>query len=90
VVQIYFRHVDSPVPQPRLQLCGFQRIHLEAGESRSVAIAVPAQRFRSWDASRKSYGVEPGGYELLIGAASDDIRQTLPIKIAEGSDHRML
>jgi len=86
VVQIYFRHIDSAVPQPRLQLCAFQRIHLEAGESRAVAITVPAQRLRSWETARKTYVVEKGGYELLVGAGSDDIRQTLPIKIAGGPD----
>ena len=29
---------------------------------------------RYWDSTRNGYIVEPGDYELLIGAASDDIR----------------
>jgi len=29
----------------------------------------------------KHYVVEPGDYELLIGAASDDLRLRVPLKI---------
>lgn len=81
VVQAYFQHVRSVVPQPRLALCRFQRIHLKKGESADVIMDIPAERFRYWDTSRKEYTVEPGKYELLIGAASDDIRLKVPLVI---------
>ncbi len=32
VAQVYFRHVNSAVPQPKLALCGFARIHLAQGQ----------------------------------------------------------
>jgi len=82
VAQVYFRHVNSAVPQPRLALCGFSRVHLKHGESSQVAIEVPAQRLRYWDTQKKMYAVESGDYEFLIGAASDDIRLKLPMTIA--------
>ena len=81
VAQVYFRHVNSAVPQPRLALCGFARVHLDRGESRKVTIEVPSERLRYWDTQKKQYVVEPGAYELLIGAASDDIRLKLPMTI---------
>ena len=81
VAQVYYRHVNSAVAQSRLALCGFARVHLSRGESGNVAIAVPAQRLRYWDTQKKQYVVEPGDYELLIGAASDDLRIHLPLKI---------
>ncbi len=84
VAQVYFRHVDSSVPQPRLELCGFLRVHLARGESRRVTVDVPAQRLRYWDTEQKHYVVAPGKYEFLVGAASDDIRLTLPMTIASG------
>jgi beta-glucosidase len=86
VVEVYFRHVNSAVPQPKLTLCAFARVHLKTGQLARVAVSVPAERFRSWDPSRKQYTVEPGGYELLVGAASDDIRLRAPFKIGGGSD----
>jgi beta-glucosidase len=81
VAQVYFRHLNSAVPQPKLALCGFTRVHLKHGESSKVTVEVPAERLRYWDTEKKQYVVEPGNYEFLIGAASDDIRLRLPMTI---------
>jgi len=81
VAQLYYRHVDSKVEQPKLALCGFSRVHLKRGGSKQVTIEVPTERLRYWDVEKKQYVVEPGKYEFLIGAASDDIRIRLPITI---------
>jgi beta-glucosidase len=81
VAQVYFRHVNSNVPQPKLALCGFTRVHLQRAESTKVTVEVPAERLRYWDTDKKNYVVEPGKYEFLIGAASDDIRLKLPLAI---------
>jgi beta-glucosidase len=81
VAQVYFRHVKSPVPQPRLALCGFTRVHLGRGRAEQVTVEIPAERFRYWDTVTKQYVVEPGKYQILIGGASDDIRLKLKFKI---------
>jgi beta-glucosidase len=81
VAQVYFRHVNSAVPQPKFALCGFARMHLKRRESRKVTIEVPTERLRYWDTQKKQYVVEPGDYEFLIGATSEDIRIKLPMKI---------
>lgn len=81
VAQIYFRHVKSAVPQPRLALCGFTRIHLAKGDTIHLTMDIPAERFRYWDTATKQYVVEPGKYQLLIGGASDDIRLKAPFQI---------
>jgi beta-glucosidase len=82
VAQIYFRPVNSSVPQPRLALCGFTRVNLKSGKSAKVSIEIPTSRLRYWDSLKKQYVVEPGDYEFLIGAASDDIRLRLPATIS--------
>jgi beta-glucosidase len=81
VAQVYFRHVNSALPQPKLALCGFTRIHLLKNQTARVALEIPAERFRYWGVNEKQYLVEPGDYELLVGAASDDIRLRAPLKI---------
>jgi len=81
VVQAYFRHVRPAVPQAKLALCGFERVHLPHGKVANVTMEIPAQRFRYWDTAKKQYTVEPGNYELLLGAASDDLRVRLPLKV---------
>ncbi len=81
VVQVYFRHVNSAVPQPKQALCGFTRVHLDKGKDAKVTLNIPAERLRYWDTSKKQYVVEAGKYELLIGGASDDIRLKVPLEI---------
>ncbi len=81
VAQIYFRHVRSSVPQAKQALCGFTRVHLNRGETAKVTVDVPANQLRFWDTQKKQYIVEPGEYELLIGAASDDIRRKVALNV---------
>ena len=81
VAQVYFRHVHSSVPQPKLALCGFQRVSLKRGESKTVTIEVAAERLSYWDTDRKRYVVESGDYEFLVGDASDEISLKLPMTI---------
>jgi beta-glucosidase len=81
VVQVYFRHVKSAVPQARQALCGFRRVTVPRSQSAPLEIEIPIAQFRYWDEVKKQYTVEPGKYELLVAAASDDIRAKLPLKV---------
>ncbi len=74
VVQVYVRH-GTPA------LCGFQRVHVPTRKTIEVTMEIPVQRFRRWDTTQKRYVVAPGHYELLLAAASDDIRARLPLKV---------
>ncbi len=82
VAQVYFRHVNSVVPQPREALCAFGRVRVPVGKSVRVTLDVPVERLRYWDSARQDYTVETGDYELLIGGASDDIRQSAPFRVS--------
>ena len=81
VVQIYFHAMNSRESQLKLALCGFARVLLASAQETTVTMNVPVERLRHWDVAAKKYVVSPGDYELLIGAASDDIRLRLPVKI---------
>jgi beta-glucosidase len=81
VAQVYFRHINSAVSQPKLALCGFTRLHLKQSDKTIVTLEIPTKRFRYWDGKNKQYTLEAGDYELLIGGASDDIRCRVPFKI---------
>lgn len=81
VAQVYFRHLHSPKPQAKLALCGFKRVHIPRGDEARVTLDVPAQQFRRWDTGKRQYVVDTGKYQLLIGAASDDIRLKMRVNI---------
>ncbi len=82
VAQVYFRHLNSAVPQPVEALCAFGRVSIPSGKSAKVSLDIPVERLRYWDTKKEDYTVEAGNYELMIGAASDDIRQRVPFSVA--------
>jgi hypothetical protein len=81
VAQVYFRRATPGLFRGRLALCGFSRVLVPGSGTKTVSIQIPMERFRCWSIARKQYVVEPGDYELLLGAASDDIRLRLPLRI---------
>ncbi|BDZ42419.1 beta-glucosidase [Paraoerskovia sediminicola] len=66
VVQLYARDVVGSVTRPVVQLLGYARVDLAAGESAEVRFSVPTQRlaFSGRDMVRV---VEPGDVELWVG-----------------------
>ncbi len=73
VVQLYLRDLLASVARPVLELKGFQRIHLEPGESREVRFQLGPEALRMLDADRH-WVVEPGEFLVLVGASSRDLR----------------
>lgn len=85
VVQLYVRHLESTVQQPIHSLAAFQRLELCAGESKTVELECPTDALRYWDEVQQEYIVESGAFEIQVGAASNDIRQTLQLSVADGT-----
>ncbi len=81
VPQLYVRHMSSPVEQPVVQLKEFAKVPLQPGESRSLEFALNRRAFAYWDVQRHAWHVEPGDFEILIGASSRDIRATARVRI---------
>jgi beta-glucosidase len=74
VVQLYVRHIGSKVQRPALALKGFKRVHIPAGESKRVSLQLDADELRYWSEADHAFVLEKGSVEVMIGAASDDIR----------------
>ena len=81
VVQLYVRRVDSAVEWPAKELKAFKRVSLDAGKSATVTLEIALDDLRYWDEDANSWALEHGRLELLLGAASDDIRQTAEVNI---------
>lgn len=84
VVQLYVRDLDASVPRPRQELVGFAKIRLEPGESRRVEFELSERSFAFWDVGRHDWRVEPGGFELMAGSSSRDIRSCQRIELSGG------
>src|SRR5690606_37572583 len=81
VVQLYTKALDSKVVRPDKELRGFQRITLGVGETKTVTLTVPSSKLAYYDESSRAFVVEPGNYDFLIGAASDDIRSSKRLRV---------
>ncbi len=83
VVQLYARAVEPSVPRPHRQLVAYRRVRLAPGETRRVAFEVPAdEALGFWDVAHSRWTVEPGAYELEVGASSRDLRCAATVRVA--------
>jgi beta-glucosidase len=62
------------VPRPVKELKGFDKVWLNPGETRKVTLSLDASSFAFYDIKTKSWVVEPGEFEVLVGRSSGDIR----------------
>lgn len=75
VVQLYVHNNDQSTFQPREQLQGFERVNLNPGQTRTVDFALPVEQLSYWNTSKHAYVINPAKFDVMIGSASDDIRQ---------------
>ena len=73
VVQLYIRDVLSSVARPVIELRGFQRIYLKTGEEKTIEFRITPDMLSMLNEKMERV-VEPGTFELMIGASSADIR----------------
>lgn len=79
VAQLYLRDEYASVVQPLKQLKHFERFHLKRGEDRIVKFILSERDFALINREMKTV-VEPGTFQLMIGASSDDVRLRATIK----------
>ena len=70
-VQVYLRRLDD-TEGPLKTLRAYQRVTLKPGQSNTVSIDLPRERFETWDAATNTMRVLPGQYELMVGTSSAD------------------
>ena len=86
VVQIYARKVHSQLRRPKKVLVYFERLKdVEPGEERKVSFAVSPSQLEYFDVISGRMMLEPGCYELMAGASSEDIRQSRQVML-EGEE----
>ncbi|MBP5537945.1 MAG: glycoside hydrolase family 3 C-terminal domain-containing protein [Bacteroidales bacterium] len=79
VAQLYVSRKDAKVEYPLKELKAFKRVALKAGQSKKVTLEVPVSELCWW--SDNGWELEKGTVELLLGSASDDLRQRAQIEI---------
>lgn len=80
VAQLYLRDEYASVVQPLKQLKHFERFYLKRGEMKEVKFILSESDFALIDRDLKTV-VEPGTFQIMLGASSDDIRLQTKVEI---------
>jgi beta-glucosidase len=84
VVQLYLQPLHTPHSRVNKELRGFQRVSLRSGEERDVSFDIsPNVDLKYYDEVHHAYAVDPGSYEVQIGASSNYIRLTKDLVVHE-------
>jgi beta-glucosidase len=73
VAQIYVRDMEASVERPKLELKGFEKVYLEAGETKEIEIELNEKSLAFYGVDDKKWTVEAGVFEILVGSSSKDI-----------------
>src|SRR5260370_31380742 len=73
VVQLYPNQLVTSVTTYEKNLRGFERIHLNAGETKAVTFTLKPEDLSLWNQQMR-FVVEPGKFKVMIGSGSEDIR----------------
>ncbi len=73
IVQLYLSPIDITLPLKPIQLKGFERVSLQAGETKEVTFTISPRLLAHYREDGK-WEVTPGNYKFKVGASSTDIR----------------
>jgi beta-glucosidase len=82
VVQLYVRDIISSVTRPLKELKGFKKVNLKPGETKTVELKLSTNDLKFYN-QQMIYVVEPGEFEIMIGASSSDIKLKGKITVAK-------
>ena len=86
VVQLYVRDVESRLVRPEKELKAFAKVALEPGEEKQVRFGLSGRDFAYYDSARKTWYIESGTFEILVGSSSDDVRAKAVVSIESGQE----
>jgi len=88
VVQLYLHDRVASVTRPVKELRGFSRVRLKAGESKRVEFKLGPADLGFYDRDMKRV-VEPGKFDVMVGASSADVPSERRLKWRRSSSGRL-
>lgn len=85
VAQVYVSAKAGEVFRPALELKGFAKVFLKAGEKKTVNVSLDDKAFRYFNVKTNKWEVEGGDYEILVGASCMDIRLSKVVSVKGSS-----
>lgn len=73
VAQLYLKDKFGSVVRPVLELRDFQKVKLNAGESKTIEFTIDKEKLSFYN-DKVEWVAEPGDFEVMIGTSSADIK----------------
>jgi beta-glucosidase len=85
ITELYVRPEHPAIDRPPEELKGFEKVYLAPGESRRVRMRLNERSFTYFDPIKSEWRVDPGAYQVVIGASSRDprIRRSFELKATD-------
>jgi beta-glucosidase len=81
IAQLYVLDIQSTIYRPDKELKDFTKIELEPGEVKSIRFELNHHAFSFYNTDLQDWHVEPGAFEILVGASSQDIRLKASVEV---------
>jgi beta-glucosidase len=85
VAQVYVQPGKASLPRPPQELKGFKKVSLKPGEKQTVTVPLGKDAFAYYDDKQSAWVAEQGGYQIVVGASSRDLRLREEFKLSETS-----
>ena len=86
VVELYVHDDHAKIDRPTHELKAFARVELQPGEARTVTLWLEKSAFQYWSPETKQWVLDPGRFEIQVGASSRDIRLKAPVEVTHRID----
>ncbi|KAK3329720.1 glycoside hydrolase superfamily [Apodospora peruviana] len=82
-VQVYVRDEKSRLPRPEKELVAFEKVCLEAGETKHLRIQIDKYAVGYYDTAIERWIAEEGTFKVLVGASAEDIKYSASFEVIE-------
>lgn len=74
IAQVYVKDVECSVDRPEKELKGFVKVALAPKEKKKVSVTLTDEAFRFYSVAEKSWKIEPGEFQIMVGSSVRDIK----------------
>jgi beta-glucosidase len=82
IAQVYVGKKNSAIFRAAKELKGFEKVFLHSGEIKTISVTLDTRSFAYYNAPKKTWALEGGEYEVLVGPSSSDLPLRTSIKVS--------
>jgi beta-glucosidase len=82
IAQVYVALKNSKIFRPVKELKGFEKVFLQANETKAVSINLDTRSFAYYNAPKGTWALEGGEYEILVGPSSRELPLRASVQVS--------